>query len=58
MGGGMSIGVAAGYRHQAPQNAKQQEIVTPVIAVDDDAFDGDADIGMNEMQSLASGRQV
>src|SRR5262249_43871189 len=35
----------ARQRHQAPEHAQDQEIVAPVVDVDDDALEHDAEIG-------------
>src|SRR5262245_12340065 len=42
---GSSLPIARRHRHQAPQSDEDQEIVPPMIPVDDDAFAGDTDEG-------------
>ena len=37
--------MAARRGHQAPQHAEDEEVVAPVVAVDDEAFKRDADEG-------------
>ena len=44
------------HRHQAPDHAEHQEIVAPVVAVDDDAFDHGADEGAVDRDDRSAAR--